>query len=133
MFPNRELFSSLCLLPSMLANERYELAIPVVFILLSVFGLDHSDQFLRFARLTDWNHQATTNFQLRHQWTGNSRPAGGNENRLVRTMCAPAQRAIESLNRRIVNTKFAYAPLSFSRKFADTFNGVDLRSQSRKN
>src|SRR5713226_6980967 len=117
--------------PSVLANQWHKLAGAMLFDLIASFRLDHAHQTLRLARFANRNHQAASDLQLRDQSIGHARSAGRDQNSLVRRMRAPTERAVKSLDRRIVDPKFANAGLRLARKFADAFNRVNLRARRK--
>ena len=91
----------------MLTNQRYKLAGAVFFDLMCRFRLDHSHQFLRFAGFANRNHQTAADFQLRDQWIRNPWPTGRDQDSVIGPVRIPSQRAIESLDRGIIDSQFA--------------------------
>src|SRR5436190_12880411 len=124
------MLSELSLLPSVLPDKWHKLAITMLFIFLTSFSLDHSEEFLRFARLANRNHQTPANFQLGDQRSRNPRTSCGDENGVVWTMRAPSQRSVKCFNRRIVDAQLANAPLRFSRELTNALDRINLRSES---
>ena len=116
----------------MLAYQWYELTRPMLFNLMPAFGLYHTDELLRLARISDGNHQASAGFQLSYQRIRYPGPAGCYQNPIVRTIGIPAQRTVESLNRRIVNSQLTYAALRLAGQFTKALNRVNLRCQLRQ-
>ena len=87
----------------MLADQWNKSASSMIFLLRTGFSLDDSNQTLRLARFAHWNDQPTTNFELGHQRTRNRRAAGCHKYRVVWRVCRPAQCAIKTLHRSVVD------------------------------
>src|SRR5712692_6634075 len=119
--------------PTVLANQWHKLAGAMFFDLIAGFRLDHAHQTLRLARFANRNYQTTTDLQLRDQGIGHAWSTSRDQNSIVRCMCVPAERAVKSLDRRIVDPKFAYAGLRFARQLADALNRVNLGRELSQN
>src|SRR5437879_4449357 len=104
----------------------------MLFDLMPAFGLDHANEFLRLPRLADWNDEASAGFQLGYQRIGNARATGSHQNPIVRTVGIPAQRAIESLHRSVVDSQITYAALGLAGQFTNALNRVNLRCELRQ-
>src|SRR5215471_11542319 len=99
---------------------------------MSGFGLDYAHETLTLTSITDWNHQASANFQLHNQRLRNQRPAGGNENRVVGRVRSPTEGSVESFDGRVVDSESANPRLCFARELAEPFDRVNLRSELRQ-
>src|SRR5260370_4710878 len=99
---------STVLLPSVLANQRNELAGAVLFSLGAALSLDYAQQLLRFGCCSNRNHQTTASFQLRNQWIWNLWSSRRHQNSIVRGVPAPTERAVEGFNCRVVNSELAH-------------------------
>src|SRR5258708_14098798 len=128
------ILSAACLLtlPSVLANQWHKLARAMFFDPGAGFRLDHAHQTLRLAGFADRNYQTATNLQLRDQRFGNFRPTCVTQNSIIRTVSAPAERTVKSLDRRIVNPEGANAGLRFARQLADPFYRLSLGRKLRQ-
>src|SRR5215216_1373340 len=99
----------------------------MIFFFTSLVGFDDANQSLTLARLTHGHHQTTADFELRDQWLRHRWTTCGNQNGIVGRVCRPAERAVETLYRSVVNSQFPDPPLRFAREVPDSFNGVNLR------
>src|SRR5215213_6161847 len=79
--------------PSVLTNQRDESATAVVLFPASGFCLDDSYQPLSFTRFADGYDETTANFQLRNQGLRHCRTTRGHQDRVVRRVSGPAERA----------------------------------------
>src|SRR5262249_51829333 len=104
----------LILLPTMLPNQRDELARSKFFNFPRRFGLGYSDQSLRFARFADRDDQAAANAELCNQWIRNLWSTGGHQDCIVWRVRVPSECAVKSLYRGVVDSQFANPRLCFT-------------------
>src|ERR1700755_281325 len=99
----------------------------MIFFFRSALGLDDANQSLTLTRLTDWNYEPPVHFELRNQRVRNSWTTGSNENRVVRCVRGPTERAVKTLHCCVVDSELSNSRLSFAREFADAFDRINLR------
>ena len=112
--------------------ERNEGARAVIFVCVAFLCPDDTNQSLGFALFADRNDESPVQFQLREQRLRHIGAARRYKNRIVRSMRAPAQSAVETFDGRVVDAKPSDARLSFARQFAYTLDGINLRREPRQ-
>ena len=116
----------------MLANQWYKGAAAVVFYRAPLFGLDYAYQPLTVTRLAHGNNQSAADLQLRYQRLGNRWSTGGDQYAVVRRVRGPAERAVETLDRSVVDPQLADACLRFAREIGDALDGINLSRDLRQ-
>src|SRR5205085_8113221 len=117
--------------PSVMTDERNERARAMIFARVAFLCSNNANQSLRLARIADWNYKPSINLQLREQRLWNFRAARCHKNRVVRSVRAPTQCAVETFYGRVVDSKLTYARLSFTRQIAYSLNCINLSGDLR--
>src|SRR5437588_6277771 len=109
-----------------MSDEWNECARAVIFARVAFLGSNDAHQSLRLACVTDGNHKSSIHLQLREQRLRHIRAARRHENRIVGSVRAPTERAVETFDGRVVDSKLTDARLRLARKLTDPLNGIDL-------
>src|SRR5215510_7511794 len=98
----------------------------MIFFLPSTLSLDDANQPLTLTRFADRHHQTSAQLELRNQRIRNSWATRGDENRVVRSVCCPAECTVKTFYGGVVNSKLSNSRLCFARQLTDSFNRVNL-------
>src|SRR5215212_9623076 len=116
----------------MLADQRDKCAATMVFCAVTSFCFYNAYQPLRFTRFADRHDQTPADLQLHNQrlryyWT-----TCRDYDRVVRRMCSPTERTVETLDRGVIDSELTNPAVRLAREIADAFDGVNLCGNHRQ-
>jgi len=117
--------------PAVPPDELNKLAEAMIFASDAGFGSDDSYKHLLFG-VSNRNDQLTPDAQLLDEWLRDLGAACCNKDPVIRRVLAPADCAVEPLDRRVITSESPNVSLRVSRKLTYTFDGKYASGDSRK-